>query len=134
MDPITAIGLVASVAQIAEHAIKLVTALNNYCHEVKEAPARSKELRDEFATVSHVLNALKETLSIDSIALNVSLERSVQEFQNLLSELEPRISQERTKGLSKFKWPFNKAENEKFIHKIERYKATFSLALNISQM
>ena len=133
MDPITAVGLIASIAQIAQQSTSLLIRLSQFYRDVKEAPARSKELRDELQTVTDLLNALKTTFDADSISLTDSLKRSTTEFQGILKQLETRLAAEKTEGLKKFKWPFTKADNERIISQIERYKATFTLALNINQ-
>jgi hypothetical protein len=131
MDPVTAVGLIASVAQIAEGTIKIAISLTNYFRDVKNAPARSQELRSELRTLAAILSVLQETLEVDSKALR-TLEHSVDEFQKLLASLSVRISPERTEGFNKLKWPFSAAENDKILATIERYKSTFNIALTLN--
>lgn len=131
MDPVTAIGLIASVGQITEGTVKLAIKLTHYFHDVKNAPARSQELRSELRTLASILSLIQETLQIDSRALR-TLEYSIDEFQELLAELSIRIAPERTEGFNKLKWPFTATENEKILAKIERYKSTFNIALTLN--
>jgi hypothetical protein len=131
MDPVTAVGLIASVAQITEGTIKIAISLTNYFRDVKNAPARSQELRSELRTLAAILSVLQETLEVDSKALR-TLEHSVEEFQKLLAGLSVRISPKRTEGFNKLKWPFSAAENDKILATIERYKSTFNIALTLN--
>jgi hypothetical protein len=135
MDPVTVVGLLASIGQVAAQTVTIVVSLSNYYRDVKDGPAQSKELRDEFYNVSELLDCLKKALANNPGVLveqHAALQRSIAEFQNVLNELGHRIKPKRTLGIRRLKWPFSKAENETLISKLERYKATFSFALNIS--
>ena len=130
MDPVTPFG------QLTEQTFTIFVRLANYYGDVRNAPAQSKELRDEFQTVSDLLKSLNKTLATDSVVFvehHDSLKRSAAEFKEILDDLEERIKPKRTMGFARLKWPLSKAENETIISKIERHKSIFSFALSISQ-
>jgi hypothetical protein len=55
-------------------------------------------------------------------------------FVDMLVTMQERVKADQTKGIGKrMKWPFCERQNQQFIEKIERYKSTFNLALNIDQ-
>ena len=54
MDPITAFGVVINVAGLADVAFRVFKEILDYYHEVKSAPAKSRELQDELFAISNV--------------------------------------------------------------------------------
>jgi Fungal N-terminal domain of STAND proteins len=152
MDPITAIGLVASISQLADQAGRLFVSLFDYYREVKEAPARSKELRDEVQAVADLLDSLKKIVSKANTGSRVNsellqLNESIPKCEEFLRELEARTLQTRSSKstktrwsfwndsstLDKLKWPFTKEENKRLLDALGRYKENFSWALNMQQ-
>ena len=137
MDPVTAVGLAASVAQLATFVIQTFSSLVQYFDDVKDAPKHSRELRDELLVISDLLHPLEEVLKSDlsgpntSFVVPLSLQSAVQEFQVLLEGMQARVTKVHTQGFRRLKWPFTKDENERFLTKIGRYKSTFVLGLNI---
>jgi hypothetical protein len=138
MDPVTAVGLAASVAQLATLAIQTFSSLVQYFDDVKDAPKQSRELRDELLAISDLLHPLEDVLKSDclsgpntSFVVPLSLQSAVQEFQVLLEGMQARVTKAHTQGFRRLKWPFTKDENERFLTKIGRYKSTFVLGLNI---
>lgn len=134
MDPISALGLAASAAQVAEYAGNVFINLYRYCQEVKDAPALSAELRDEVAITLSLLNALPSLLSSRSSLSSAhvsALKTALAGFRRTLEKLENAVQPQATTGVQKLKWPFSKDKNERLIAKIERYKVAFGLALSI---
>jgi len=132
MDPVTAIGLVASVDQLAGLAKAIVANMYGYFEAVKDAPQHSKELRREMTTIYDLLESIQNTLltNPESAAL-ASLNDSIADFRDMLIDMKERVAPERAKGIRRLKWPFTKEENEKLLSRIGRYKDTFNLILTI---
>lgn len=61
MDPVTAIGLAASAAQLGDYTISIARSILRYTSEVKEAPGWSAELRNELLIMSGILQNVKIT-------------------------------------------------------------------------
>ena len=134
MDPVTAIGLVAGVAQLAGAARVIVSNMYLYFDAVKDAPKHSQELRRELSIISDLLDSLDDVLAsstTSSFTPPDSLKSAIPEFQAILDDMEARVTESQTKGLRRLKWPFTKDENERLLSKMQRYKSTFNLALNI---
>jgi len=134
MDPVTAIGLVASVDQLAGLAKVIVSNMYRYFDAVKDAPRRSQELRQELSAISDLLDSLEDALTSSTKSTFTapdSLKSAITEFQETLEDMKARVKEPQTKGLRRLKWPFTKDENERLLSKLERYKSTFNVALNI---
>jgi hypothetical protein len=142
MDPITAIGLVASAAQLGDYTITVVRSLLHYVSEVKEAPARSVELQNELATMSGMLLNLKITLETcpDNIAdtrlssLNVTFTKVEDTLKEILDKLEGYVKPGQTKGLNRLKWPFKSQEISTYVERLQRYNGTLLSAMNVQQL
>lgn len=132
MDPISAISLSSSLLGLITQATTLVSGLCNYYDDVKNAPIQAQQLRYEFEAVVEILKKL-QILDVDSLSSDSGLEKAINNFQALLNELKPCIAKNCTEGLKRLRWPFTKAEHKRLSDQIERYKATFSLALTIDQ-
>lgn len=133
MDPATAIGIAASVAQLADMARAIVSNMYQYFEAIKDAPIRSQELRQEMSGVCDVLDSLEELVMRSPSMVSSTLTESISGFRDMLDELTVRVTVTKTKGIRRLKWPFNKSENDRLLARISRYKETFSLALNIQQ-
>ena len=139
MDPVSLVGLISALTQLASHTGKIVISLSNYCSTVKNAPARSKELCDELETVSAVLHSLTQSFKIDpNIRVPLlpisALEKAAHAFDDLLHSLEQRVDPISIQGYRRYIWPLRKSMIEKSLAKLERHKATFSWALNVQHM
>ena len=133
MDPITVLGAVAASAQLAGATAQLGLRLYRFYCEVKEAPAKSKELCDEVSELSSIMEKLAQTLKtveensnivIDTISIN-----SLSTYSQFVKDFSSRIEVKKNEIKKSLKWPLLKKDNEEFIAKIERHKATFTLAL-----
>jgi hypothetical protein len=142
MDPITAVGLVASAAQLGDYTITVVRSLLHYVSEVKEAPARSVELQIELATMSGMLLNLKITLETcpNNIAdtrlssLNVTFTKVEDTLKEILDKLEGYVKPGQTKGLNRLKWPFKSQEISTYVERLQRYNGTLLSAMNVQQL
>ena len=135
MDPITAVGLVASVAQLAEGAGQTFSALFRFFDDVRMAPKRSRELRQELGILCDLLcmleNALTSPSSSRMWSIPDSLSSTLSDFQTMLDTMNIRIDNRQTQGIRRLKWPFTNDENERYLSRIERFKGTFNSLLTI---
>jgi hypothetical protein len=105
-----------------------------YFEAVRDAPKRSEELRQEMGGICGLLDSLEYALTPStksSFKTPASFKEAIREFDAMLNDMNVRVAVSRTKGIARLKWPFTKDENERLLSRIERYKATFSAALNI---
>jgi hypothetical protein len=128
-------GFVFSVVQAADIARALFSQLYQYFEAVHGAPKRSRELRQEMGTICDLLESL-ETILItpdtrSTFSVSVSLQSSISEFHAMLTDMESRVKVSQTKGARRFKWPFTKEENDRLLSRMERYKQSLSMALEI---
>lgn len=124
-----AMGTVGLV-DLADLARSIFSDLYRYFEVVKEAPKHTRELRHELGAICNVLDELISSgtlASIDSETLTTSLLG----FRDMLQEMDARVKSQQTEGLGRLKWPFSKRENELYFARLEQYKATFLLSLNI---
>jgi hypothetical protein len=132
MDPISAIGTAAAVTQLANYSVSILVKM--YTFEINYAPKRSKELRDEMGTVHHLLNLLEKILTSperQSFTLLQSLTTAIFEFRDMLADMAANVNGLQVGEFRRLNWPFTQSENERFLLRIERYKAIFNLALSI---
>jgi hypothetical protein len=114
----------------------IVSNIYLYFEAVKDAPKRSEELRLELACVCGLLESLHTALcaskkSSHFVIPSHSLESSIAQFEVIVNEISARVSEAKTQGVERLKWPFTKYENERFLSRLERYKASFNMALSI---
>jgi hypothetical protein len=134
MDPLSAVSLATNAGQLAGWGLALLFNLIRYYRDVLNAPIRSKELREEFYSLYHVLLDLQATFEHTSAVQGANvIYQNFQELQELLGKLFARTDQKQTDGLQRLFWPFGKAENEKLIKQIGRFKANLSLSVQSSQ-
>jgi hypothetical protein len=134
MDPFSAVGAPASIAQLVKLTKDIVKGLWDYSVAVKNAPKHSKELRQEMGALSELLEVLEETLDSPALDNIFTTSSPSKDFLALLNELNGRVKESKTKGLGRFKWPFSQNENKSLLVRIERYKTTFDFALNITNL
>jgi hypothetical protein len=135
VDPIAAFGIATGAAQLAGSALKLVVNLVGYYQNVRDAPAKSKELRHELETLVDLLEEIQEAFEPTTvIPLRVSV---LVEFENMRRELirlYEKTEMKETKGIGRLKWPFGEAKNLKILDRIGRFKGTLNSILSIRQM
>jgi Fungal N-terminal domain of STAND proteins len=131
MDPIAAVGLVASASQLAGQALSIVISLWKLGTTIKNAPKYSAELRQEMGTLCDLLDSLDQAIKSTQFVCSASLNSSCQKLKSMLDEMNDRVKPSQSAGLNRLKWPFTMDENKRLISRISRYKETFNLALNI---
>jgi hypothetical protein len=134
LDPVTTIGLVSSLDQLAETATGIVCNMHKYYEAVRDAPKRSKELRTEMTAVNDLLNQIVDVISASAVSTfktSDSFNVSVAEMRTTLEDMKSRVQPSKTEGLRRLKWPFNREENERLLSKIERFKNILSMTLEI---
>jgi hypothetical protein len=142
MDPITAVGLVASAAQLGDCTIRVVGSIMFYVSEVKDAPSRSSALRDELNTMSEIIVGVKRVLETcpDSLpndtlgSLDDTFTGVMDTLQDILQKVEGSVNPAQTKGLRRLNWPFKSHEIEVYIGRVQRYNAALISALNLQQL
>ena len=127
MDPVSAIGLAASAAQLAGLAKDIVANMWRYFEAVKDAPKNAEQLRQEVGHLSTLLDRFDDK-SLESLFTDKT---PLEEFLEILKELRDRVAPRETKGSRRLKWPFTQDQNKRLLDRIERYKANFNLALNL---
>lgn len=134
-DPITTIGLASSLDQLAATATNIVCNMYKYYEAVRDAPKCSGELRREVGAVSDLLKQIVDVVGPASTASTFkvpdSFSVSVTEMEITLQVMDKRVQSSETEGFRRFKWPFNKEENERLLSKIERFKDILSMTLDI---
>lgn len=127
MDPLSAIGAAASIAQLAGLAKTIIIDIWEYCDAVHNAPKRSLELRQEIMYISTCLKSL-EHVSMDLLFTN---EAPLDEFKQILKDIWVRVTAAKTKGIGRWIWPFTQDENDRLLSRLGSYKTTFTFALSI---
>jgi Fungal N-terminal domain of STAND proteins len=138
MDPITAIGLISSIANMATLCRDVFIGLVDSYRLVKSAPAQSKELREELMVLSDVLQELERNMGAMTTYLvhgrsAVSLQISLDQCNQMLLEMDRRLTVTKADITKRIKWPFTQKENEEYLRRMERYKSTFTLAFSCLQ-
>jgi hypothetical protein len=123
MDPF---GFAASVATVAEMALKVFTNLNTFYRKFRDAPQHSKELRDGLDLLVDLLTEVQDTLEGGPRANRYG--PPLKEFDQIkqwLSELQKRTTPQSTHGIiRRLQWPFHEQENETIIKQIETLKGS----------
>ena len=132
MDPATAVGLAASVTEIA---LGLFFNLSKFYRTVRNAPAQSKSLREEIDSLVDLLVDLQEIFEQEPA--DQGQLPPLKEFENmykLLYDLRVRTTPSQTNGvIRRLQWPFHQAETKEILSKIERFKGSLNTALSIRQ-
>lgn len=137
MDPVTAVGVASNIVSILELTARLFNGLFEYYYSVKQAPDKSKELREELLVLSDLLKDAKLNLepaggSANSLQNVEALYEGLRQLKEMLMEMDRRIAGS-FNITGRVKWPFTQRENEQYISRIERYKCTFVVALSLNQ-
>jgi hypothetical protein len=129
MEPIS---IAHAIGEAANLSARVFTSLYKYCRGVKNAPLRSRELRDEIFAISNVLDELC-AIHENASALGLCVEGSLAKLAAMLKELEIRITVPKGNSLKRLKWPFTERETEEYLFKTQRLVTTFNLALHTLQ-
>lgn len=139
MDGVSA---AASIIALVEMSVKVLSLTAEYSAQVKNAKKDIDRFHLEleaFIKVLRSLHELAENTEVTELETFRSLTRSFQQckldLEHLQMRLEPGKGQKAMSryGLRASKWPFERKELYNLIGILERYKSTFSTALNADQ-
>ncbi len=135
VDPVTAVGLLGTVTQLADLALKLLLNLRTYYRNVHDGPTQSAQLHVEMDSLVDVLYRLQETFERNPTKNEFQpiLTDELNSLRELVNDLYTRTKPQETSGMRRLSWPFHKTENAEIISKIERFKGNLTLTLNIDQ-
>lgn len=128
-------NLAASVAAMAELASIVFTNLKKYYDDVKNLPSCTEDLRRELESMHGLALKLQYNIEHGSNWIGIqqwmSLESAINSFHAMLRDLEGRLELSRVTGFRRLTWSFNEETIKKLLERIERFKATFILALEL---
>lgn len=133
MDPVSAIGLVASIVQLISTTSKVI----KYVDEVKDAPNERASLASEAANLVPLLMILKQRVetssstdpwfsSVRSLGLPGG---PLTELQVLMEKLGGKLKSRKKKLGGQLLWPSDQKECLALLAKIERVKSLIGLAM-----
>ncbi len=137
MDPITAIGLVASIVQLIEATSKVI----KYVSEVKDAPKERENLGLEAANLMPLLMTLKQRIEADpsnevwyaGVRSLIILMGPMQQLQEAMEQLGSKLKSRREKLSGHSMWPSDRKVSIVILSRVERLKALTGLALQDDQ-
>lgn len=136
------VSAAASVLTLIETSLKVASLCAKYYSNVKSAKKDIDRFSLEVNAFINVLQNLDKlarnpgaTRLFASKSLNEDIRRCLLDLERLQKKLTPGKSQKAMSqyGFRALKWPFETKELEKDIGVLERYKSTFSAALNTDQ-
>ena len=133
MDPVSAIGLVASIVQLISATSKVI----KYVDEIKDAPKERASLASEAANLMPLLMALKQRVgtssSTDPWFSSVKLlglpGGPLTELQLSMEQLGGKLKSRKKKLSGHLLWPSDRKECITLLAKIERVKSLIGLAM-----
>ena len=151
---IAAIGIAASVAQLADYGFKLSIKLFSFSQAVSSADSSVKGISNDVSLTSAVLQELCGTLKADSGSHMISpaaveaTQQTVKECLSIFEELSAAldkslanlgVQENKEKGklkrgrvtLEKLKWPFKQPKMELLRSNLDRLKASLTLMLQV---
>ena len=131
MDPITVLHLITTVAGVAYSFISKTYKILQDVKAIKNAPKHAKELSKEMGSISQLLQSLEEVVTSPNFTASRSLNDDLLDFQSMLNEMNATLAIVETQKVEQVKWPFTVKETKDKLLKMERYKATFELALTV---
>lgn len=139
MDPVTAVGLVASVAQLIQVTLKSIEFLSGVNHASEDQP----RFFQEACNVLHVLNALSRLVQSSQNETGSNGIRSLDVTNGPLDQLREALGMiieklQPAPGVKKIfraaKWPFDKKQCIEILGRMERAKSSIGLVLQIDKM
>ncbi|KAL4746142.1 hypothetical protein BDW72DRAFT_197957 [Aspergillus terricola var. indicus] len=145
MDPLSAAASVIAVLQLTQ---ALVQVCGKYIKEVKHAQEEIASLQREVTSLTTVLEKLSELLNSPdgkTLSTSLALAHDANHCLFILSSLQEKIdpgkqnASRRQKAMrlisrQKLEWPLKREEVDGAIKDLERYKTSFTLALQIDQI
>lgn len=139
MDGVSA---AASILALVEMSVKVLSLTAEYSVQVKSAKKDIDRFHLEleaFIKVLRSLHKLAQNTEATKLGTFRSLTESIQQCELDLEHLQTRLEPSKgRKAMSRYgfralKWPFERKELHNLIGILERYKSTFSTALNADQ-
>ena len=136
------VGAAASVVALVETSLKVVSLCAKYYSDVKNAKRDIDRFQLEIEALIRVLRSLNQLTQkpgaaklFTSNALIEAIESCLTDLRHLEEKLKPGKRQKAMSqyGFRALKWPFESKELETAIGVLDRYKSTFSIALNADQ-
>jgi hypothetical protein len=121
-------GVVSNAAQITDLTMNVFINLSRFYRDVRDAPAQSKELRQELDVLVDVLMDTQENRG-QAFEIPGSVQEEFEKMKHLLERLSRRTAQSETQGIRRLQWPFRRSENREILDKIERFKSSLNLLL-----
>lgn len=139
MDGVSAAITIVEVVQLAGSLVKLC---GGYIQEVYGAREEILTLQQAIVGLQGTLQDLQKLLQSNerkalptSSQLTGNITNCLSDLQALQAELNPGVGRKlmRKVGKRALTWPLKRAEVERLIQKLERYKSSFLLALGVDQ-
>lgn len=142
MEPLSCTASVIAIIQLTG---SIVTICGGYIKEVKDAREDVTSLQQGITSLLEIVKKLKDLVqSQDGRELSTSqiLINDTASCMSVLTLLRDKIDPENTRkstkamrkfGLRALKWPLKRAELERTLQDLERYKSSFILALQVDQ-
>lgn len=152
-EAIAALGVVASVAQLADYGFKLSVKLFTFSEAVYSADKSIKNMSDDVSLTSAVLKELSEILKADSstyvshgaidaaqqtvtecLAIFDELDKALEKSLGNLGAADRDGRKRVNKGaatLERWKWPFKQTKMELLRTNLDRLKASLTLMLQV---
>ena len=131
MDPVTVLGLVASIVQLIDATSKVI----KYINEVKDTPKERETLAQEAANLMPLLMTLKQRASssdeswFSAVRLLGVPEGPVPQLQTAMEQMGTTLKKRRKRRGGDLLWPSDEKECIVILSKIERMKSLIALAL-----
>lgn len=128
MDPVTIVGLVVNLLDIAWD---VFSNLNKFYRIIRDVPTQSN-LRDELNSLMDILADVREivpTTPVDE-AQHSELEKLHRMLVDLNRDTKPKSANAVIKGLQ---WPLRQAQNAKSINQIKHFKNILNILLDKQQ-
>jgi translation initiation factor 2 gamma subunit (eIF-2gamma) len=135
-DPISLIGLVASVLQLIDTAVKV----SDYLRDIKNASTEHQQFSNEIASLESLLQELERICDRGAVEMTGPEDPRVRDLQNIkstLAECTKRLDTLKTKLETTHKlwkrllWTKHKAEIKEMLVAIERFKALLGSWLHL---
>jgi hypothetical protein len=123
-------------AKIASLCFQYSVAVKNAKEDIQRLQRRVNDIKDILEQVKQLLDGQdKVRVSATSKLSDSSLQQCFLQLEELKTRLEPGKSRKIMSrlGVRALKWPFTSKEVEKIVITLEKYKQTFSLALQVDQ-
>ena len=139
-----AVGAAASIIGLLEISLEVLSRTVEYLTQVKSAKEDISRFRLELEVFIQVVRRLHELsqnpeasklVTFNSVVRSGSIQQCELDLKNLQTKLKPSKGERAMSryGVRALKWPFESKELHNLLVALERYKSTFSTALNADQ-